>query len=222
MVDLVSEQEKLRYYTEAEDDDIVYPILEDEELKSIQEKPTERKKVIIGYERTYFGVNDPDEQLSPIYGYVDDDDTVTIVANKYGSTKKIVNSVSLEKKDKKENKQKIKKVINEDKYVRIDSIGNKTEIDKNIKEEYENTLKTKIIERYSLTKLNKEKLYEIFGNNDVIFVTANESELAYVSGTLMQLGVENKIERIWQEKDIELLMYVDRLIYILYSERKSE
>jgi len=29
---------------------------------------------------------------------------------------------------------------------------------------------------------------------------------------------ESKIERIWQDKDVELLMYLDRLIYILYNE----
>ena len=192
LVDLVSEQEKLRYYTEAEDDDILYPILEDEELKSIQEKPTERKKVIIGYERTYFGVNDPDEQLSPIWGYVDDDDTVSLVANKYGSTKTLVNSNVLGKKDKKEDKQKEKKAIKED---RISKTDNKTEIDKDTKEKYENTLRTKVSGKYSITEINTEMLYDIFGNNNVILVTANESELAYVSGTLMQLGIEHNIER---------------------------
>ena len=34
------------------------------------------------------------------------------------------------------------------------------------------------------------------------------------------LFFETKIERIWQEKDVALLMYVDRLIYILINERK--
>ena len=32
---------------------------------------------------------------------------------------------------------------------------------------------------------------------------------------------ESKIERIWQERDIALLMYLDRLIYILYSENEE-
>ena len=33
---------------------------------------------------------------------------------------------------------------------------------------------------------------------------------------------ENKIERVWQEKDVALLMYLDRLFYILYLIKKNK
>jgi len=71
-----------------------------------------------------------------------------------------------------------------------------------------------------ILKGHNKKIAEFVDKKEILtFMVSSVKSFHSFYGYLVLF--ENKIERIWQEKDVELLMYVDRLIYILYSERNK-
>ena len=199
LVDLVSDQEMLKYYSDPKGAGKEYPPIKDPEPKKPKEsKPAGRRLVIIGYEETYFG--DADNQLSPIWGYVDDsEDAGPIVTHQYGSSKENIhkNAYKLGEKPKK------KKKPNVEKKVEIETVASKEEpqkvvavpeLDSAIKKTYEQGIKGKLSESYPLTEITLELIEELFGDCSVSIVLANEAEQAYVSSMFLQAGIEHDVE----------------------------
>ena len=65
-------------------------------------------------------------------------------------------------------------------------------------------------------KKNKKLAKFVEDRNLLTFIISKVASLNRFYGYILLF--EGKIERIWQDKDVELLMYMDRLIYILLSE----
>ncbi len=66
-------------------------------------------------------------------------------------------------------------------------------------------------------KKNNKKLAKFVDDRNLLtFIISKICSLKHFYGYILLF--ESKIERIWQDKDVELLMYMDRLIYILLSD----
>ncbi len=194
LVDLVSEEEIKKYISDSKGVGIEFPLIKDKEKKAKPSKPKGRQKVIIGYEDTYFG--DADNQLSPIWGYIDDpEEIVPLVTSKFGSRKehmrknavKIEESMALKKHASKVENFKV------DKQKKEDSIT-KVEIKSKVEQQKYDQLKDKKANTYQLTELTKEKLKDISGKTTTNIILANEAELAFVSSMLWEAMVPHDIE----------------------------
>lgn len=197
LVDLVSEEEKQRYISDPKGAGIEFPPMKDPEIKVTKKKKKGRQLVIIGFEETYFG--DADNQLSPIWGYVDDpEEAGTMVSSRYGSRTEHIHKNAVKVSDKsKDNvdvsnkstttKEEIKEEVRP---VIVEVIAS----DK--KERYEQTVLGKRGNVYQLTELSSEKLRSISGNRIINIILANEAELAYVSSMLLQVAVPHDIEKL--------------------------
>ena len=199
LVGLISDQEMLKYYSDPKGAGKEYPPIKDPEpKKSKEKKPVGRRLVIIGYEETYFG--DADNQLSPIWGYVDDsEDAGPIVTRQYGSRKESIhkNARKPEEKPKKKEKPKVEKKIEIKKAAPKEEpkpVVAVSELDPELKKTYEQGIKDKLSGSYPLTKITLELIQELFGDRSVSVVLANEAEQAYVSSMFLQAGIEHDVE----------------------------
>lgn len=202
LVDLVSDEEMSRYISEPHGEAMEHSVLidfQEEEQKQAQG----RRLVIIGFEDTYFG--DADNQLSPIWGYVDDsEDTGVMVRSRYGSTKEVIKSNT----EKHFETSKIC-VANEDKTKEISVAKDVEETSKQVLDKekcklYQNNLKNKLGDTYQLTELN-EKLVSQFSDETVLnIVLANEAEMAYVSSMLIKADIDHNIEKITSKESVIL------------------
>lgn len=189
LVDLVSDEEMLRYSSDAKGVEKEHPFIVD----PIKEpaKPQGRRQVIIGYEETYFG--DADNQLSPIWGYVDDiEDAGPIVKSKYGSTTTYKYKKATEQPEIKKKKIDVKKP--EQKPVEILKPKTIFELSKEKQKAYEKDIKTKLSGEYKLTEMSNELISQISSDTKVTVVLANEAELAYVSSMFQQSGISHDVE----------------------------
>lgn len=191
LVDLVSDEEKNMYKADPEEGGIAYPPLYEEETTENRStgRPRGRRKQIIGYENVYFG--DADNQLSPIWGYVDyDEDGGAMVRSKYGSSTSCVYTKEAKRlsqyRARKENSKK-------ENAVNIEKSKEQSE-KREEKKQIELAVSKRISDTYPLVTLmgHIEKL--ISENKNVSIILANKAELAYVSGVLTQAGIVHDIE----------------------------
>lgn len=198
LVDLISDEEMARYISEPRGAGIEFPPLPEPESKVLKtDKPMERKLVIIGYEDIYFG--DADNQLSPIWGYVDDpEDVGPIITYRYGKSKKFVH----------ENAHKVDKIIqkenSEKKLVR--TVGIKYTVKEKSQQtvtggmpdekilQYEERVKNKLGVSYQLTEITEKLISEISYGRMLNIILSNEAEMAYVSSMLLQANVTHGME----------------------------
>ncbi len=199
LVDLVSDQEMLKYISDPKGAGKEYPHIKDPEPeKPKKEKSSGRKLVIIGYEETYFG--DADNQLSPIWGYVDDsEDAGPIVTRQYGNRKESIHKNAYKPSEKPKEKEKPKaeeRVTIEKPVPKVEPkpVVVVEEIDSKLKQAYEQDLKGRIAESYQLTEISEELLQSISEGKAVAVVLANEAEMAYVSSMFLQAGIEHDVE----------------------------
>ena len=151
LVDLVSDQEMFKYISDSKGVGLEHPMIKDSEPENMKKEKNGRRKVVIGFEEIYFG--DADNQLSPIWGYVDDiEDVGTIVTHRYGSRKE-----SIYIKAQKENKlgekeeKKVGESIKDVKTIskkEVRAIAVKRELNTEVKQAYEQRLKDKISGSY--------------------------------------------------------------------------
>lgn len=189
LVDLVSDEEMLRYSSDAKGVEKEYPFILDPVKEPI--KPRGRRLVIIGYEETYFG--DADNQLSPIWGYVDDsEDLGPIVKSKFGSTTTYKRQKSTEQSETKKKKTNVKKP--EQKPVEVSKPKTILELSEDKRKAYEKAVKEKLSGEYKLTEVNNELIYQISSGDRVTVVLANEAELSYVSSMFQQSGINHDVE----------------------------
>lgn len=204
LVDLVSEEEMKRYISDPKGAGSEFSIIPD--LEDLEEtKAKEREKVIIGYEDTYFG--DADNQLSPIWGYVDDaEDTGTIVANRYGRHKEHVQGNARKVQDEKKRIEKNNKQINEEK-VKIKKEQKKTIITMICEEQkiaYEKCVKDKIKISHQLMEIIEEIIKGKFSEKILNIVLSNEAEMAYVSSMFLKTNIAHCIESCERDENIHL------------------
>ena len=189
LVDLVSEEEMFRYSSDAKGAEKEHPFIVDPVKEPA--KPKGRRMVIIGYENTYFG--DADNQLSPIWGYVDDSEDVgPIVKSKYGSTTTYKHQKSTEKTEIKKKKADVKET--EQKPVEVPKPKEKIKLSEEKKKAYESAVKEKLSGEYKLTEISNELITQISGDDKTTVILANEAELAYVSSMFQQSGVGHDVE----------------------------
>ena len=193
LVDLVSEEEMSRYFSDPKGAGIEFPPIPDSKPKTRKRMKTKgRRLVIIGYEETYFG--DADNQLSPIWGYVDDmEDKGTLVTRQYGGRKEIVyiNSHKVGEKDKK------KKVLKEIKKTKSKEVKKQpvVALDEEKKVQYEKAVKDKLGNSYQLTEITTELIRKLsYGRRILNIILSNEAEMAYVSGMLIQANIAHDLE----------------------------
>ncbi len=200
LVDLVSDQEMLKYFSDPKGAGKEYPPIKDLEPKKPTEKKSDgRRLVIIGYEEIYFG--DADNQISPIWGYVDDSEDVgPIVTRKYGSRKEYIYRNAhkpKEKPKKKKEKSKVKKKAEIENFFPKEEnkpVVAVSEMDSSRKKSYEQGINGKLSGSYPLTEITLDLIQELFGDHSVSVVLANEAEQAYVSSMFLQAGIEHDIE----------------------------
>lgn len=203
LVDLVSDEERLKYISNPKGAGKEFPPIKDTESEKTKStaKPKERQLVIIGYEETYFG--DADNQLSPIWGYVDDsEDSGPLVTNQYGSKKEVVHQKAVKQNDAQKVKQTIKIKNNVEKPIEIkpEPKPEKPEVkqvevlDEDKKAAYESVVNNKISGEYQLTELTQEIISQLSGGLKLDIVLANEAERAYVSSMLLQVAIEHDVE----------------------------
>lgn len=206
-VDPISDLEKYKYYFDPEDG-IKYKIKPNLNSKTPDQYPDiKRKKVVIGYEETYFG--DADNQLSCIYGYVDDTiDSNSIVATKYGATKEYTRENAISEKTIKsapvgiENsakKEPSKTAVKRKEVQRVTE-----DIDEETKRSFEKKIKEKISESYPFTDLSNEFLSENYNGKSLGIILSNKAELAYVSGMFIRLGIDHDVEKYSGREEITL------------------
>lgn len=189
LVDLISDEEMLRYSSDAKGVEKEYPFIVDSVKESV--KPSGRRQVIIGYEETYFG--DADNQLSPIWGYVDDsEDAGPIVKSKYGSTTIYKHQKATEQSEIKKKKIDVKKT--DQKTVEVPKPKATIELTEEKKKAYEMIVKAKLSEEYKLTEISNELISQISSDAKVTVILANEAELAYVSSMFQQSGINHDVE----------------------------
>ncbi len=194
LVDLASEEEMKRYISDPKGAGSEFSIIPDlEDLEEI--KPKEREKVIIGYEDIYFG--DADNQLSPIWGYVDDaEDIGTIVANRYGRHKEHVQGNARKVHDEKKRIEKNNNQINEEK-IRLEKEQKKPIITMTCEEQkiaYEKCVKDKIETSHQLMEIIEEIINGNLYGKILNIVLSNEAEMAYVSSMLLKTNIAHCIE----------------------------
>lgn len=193
LVDLVSDEEMLKYISDPKGAGREYPTMKETEQNNLKQKPKGRHLVVIGYEETYFG--DADDQFSPIWGYVDDsEDKGLLVENRYGSRTEYVYKNAVREK------QIIKKKATNkfaDKIVPKKSSKTTINIEKLSAEkrlDYEKAIKEKLENNYQLTEMNSEILNQLSSNQIMNIILSNEAEMAYVSSMLLQASIAHDIE----------------------------
>lgn len=193
LVDLVSEEEMSRYFSEPKGAGIEFPPIPD--LKPVvlkKRKAKDKGLVIIGYEETYFG--DADNQLSPIWGYVDDTEKEgELVTHQYGSRKEMIH-------------ENTRKVGENSKNKILKSIDIKPKIKEKVKEtvsivldeakkfQYEKAVKDKLAGSYQFTKIIEELIKELSYGKILNIILSNEAEMAYVSSMLLQANIAHEME----------------------------
>lgn len=193
LVDLVSDEEMLKYISDPKGAGIEYPPMKEPEQIKPKQKPKGRHLVVIGYEETYFG--DADNQLSPIWGYVDDsEDEGILVKTRYGSRTEYVhkNAVKEEQKlKKKETKKSVDKIVPKKEPKTITRVENLS-VEKKL--DYEKAIKGKLENSYQLTEMNGEILNQLSAGQIINIILSNEAEMAYVSSMLLQASIAHDIE----------------------------
>lgn len=204
LVDLVSDEERFMYESAPEESGISYPPLYEEEQE--EEKPSNRpygrRKQIIGYENTYFG--DADNQLSPIWGYVDYEEGGSVVKSKFGrSTSCVYEHVEHEKNlDLKIQKEKGKEAEKDSK-----SCGVSVKEAKQ-KKLLESTVIDRITDIYPVMELVAHLEKIPYKNEQMDIILANRAEMAYMSYILTESEIEHDIEKnsdvkihLWNARD---------------------
>lgn len=197
LVDLVSDEEMSRYFSDPKGAGIEFPPISDTKPKaSEQKKPKGKRLVIIGYEETYFG--DADNQLSPIWGYVDDsEDEGSLVARQYGSRKEIVHENARkvgEKPKKKVSKKETVKTVDKKDEVKEDPKQTVVVLEEAKKLQYEKTVKDKLGVSHQLTEINEELIGKLSYGKILNIILSNEAEMAYVSSMLLQANIAHDME----------------------------
>lgn len=200
LVDLVFDGEMLKYISDPKGAGIVFPPMKEPEQNSKKDESEQkdRRLVIIGYEETYFG--DADNQLSPIWGYVDDsEDSGPLVTHRYGSRKEIVHEKAVKKDVPKKVKSKPQAMVSkpvEEVKVEEPKIGKKPvqELAADKKAEYESNVKSKLDGEYKLTEVTGDIIAELAEGKVLSVILANEAECAYVSSMLQQAEISHDVE----------------------------
>lgn len=196
LVDLVSDEEMARYYSDSKGVSTEFPPIPNPEPKCFEKiKPKGKRLRIIGYEDTYFG--DADNQLSPIWGYVDDSESSgPIVSQHYGRTREYVRADTH-----KTGNQKSKKVVNKNsvKPVEVKKIfkqpltdlssgDKKIQCERYIKNEIEKGTS------YQLAEMSEKLINELSYGKILTIILSNEAEMAYVSAMFLRVNVAHDIE----------------------------
>ena len=198
LVDLVSDKEQSRYVSDPKSE-IEFPFMRDPEQQP--EYPKERQPVVIGYEEIYFG--DADNQLSPIYGYVDDgEDAGRLVVRQHGSVKERVRENA-----KKETEISESKGVAVEKEVTtkppIPKVAKKTALlDESEKIRYEATVKGKLHGSYQLTELTEVLISKFVEDEALDVILSNRAEMAYVSGMFLQSDIPHSVETRHGNKEV--------------------
>lgn len=199
LVDLVSDEEMLKYISDPKGAGMEFPPIKDEFPKQENKtRPEGRRQVIIGYEETYFG--DADNQLSPIWGYVDDaDDNASLVTSRYGSTtshvQSNVKSQSTKKQKKSTARSEIKPVVEPVKEKKVENKPVVEELSQERKNSLETSVRSKVKNTFSLTEVSSEIIKSIAGDTVLNIVLSNEAEMTYVSSMLLQAGIVHDLEQ---------------------------
>lgn len=202
LVDLVSDDEKNKYISYPKGAGKEFPPIK--EIK-IEKKPKRgRSRIIIGYEKTYFG--DADDQLSPIWGYVDDVENDTAYCRTmFGKSQKVIvenEKTYIDELSKSTEPKSVYKhgILNVNrKSVSLESDGQYKKI--------EELVKNNIVKKNNLTELLKRQSENIGQLNNANIVLSNKAEVAYVSKMLIEAGIlqdlnhENNIVRLWDSQN---------------------
>lgn len=197
LVDLVSDEEMSRYIADPKGAGVEFPPIPDSKPKtSEKQKLKGRRLVIIGYEETYFG--DADNQLSPIWGYVDDsEDDGPLVTHQYGSRKEMVHANARKVGEKAKKKKVNIEVKPETKKTEIVEEPKKPVIvalDEDKKLRYEKAVKDRVGISHQLTEITEELIKELSYGKILNIILSNEAEMAYVSSMLLQANVAHDME----------------------------
>lgn len=196
LVDLVSDEEMSRYFSNPKGAGIEFPPIPDIKPKaSEQEKSKGRKRVVIGYEEIYFG--DADNQLSPIWGYVDgSEEDGRLVTNKYGRRKETV-YVNAHKDEEKLNNEVVNREKSIAKQLKVKEVPKKPVVsilEERKKLQYEKRVKDRVNNSYQLTELTANLIKELSYGEILNIILSNEAEMAYVSSMLLQANIAHDIE----------------------------
>ena len=193
LVDLISDKEMNRYYSDPQNFGYDYTIPEEPKYVDISERPiksegtiidplTGRKMCIVGYKKLTYP--EEDGLKDPIWDYVDENKTYM-----YNFVKQKTKVI-----EKKEDTSAIE-ILNE----------SKKEVEKkedNIEyKELENSVHDNIIKEIKLTELEENDSL-----NDILILLENPAELSFASMTLFTSGIKHLIN---QEADVTLILYKD-------------
>lgn len=199
LVDLVSDEEMLKYISDPKGAGNEFPTMKDLEPKSKKTENTKGRRLIkIGYEEIYFV--DGDNQLSPILGYVEDvEDIGPLVKHRYGSRKEVVHAKAIKKDELKKDKKTAKTIVsNYTEKVKVEESKIETkpiiELPADRKAEYENYVKSRLSAEYQLTEITSSIIEQISEGKVLSIILANEAECAYVSSMLQQAEIFHDIE----------------------------
>jgi hypothetical protein len=200
LIDLVSEEEMMKYISDSKGAGIEFPPIKDteSECKEDEYKRKGRHLVIIGYEETYFG--DADNQLSPIWGYVDEsEDPGPLVMHQCGSRKEIVHARAVKKDSPKKDKLRAQPVASKPiEKIKVEEQKNEIKpvrgLEANKKTKYESNVKSKLTAKYQLTEVTADVIAGLSEGKTLSVVLANEAECAYVSSMLLQAGIAHDVE----------------------------
>lgn len=199
LVDLVSDEEMLRYSSDPKGAGMEFPPMKDSKIAKPKNKQKSKGRhlVIIGYEETYFG--DADNQLSPIWGYIDDsEEDGTLITSRYGSRTEHIhkNAIKVEEKTKKKNITKERKK-RESKPVEVAK-----ELSAEKKQHYEQAVNNKLSNRYHLTEISEEIQKQLSAGKIINMILSNEAEMAYVSSMLSQAAIAHDMECVNRRKAV--------------------
>lgn len=191
LVDLVSDRERELYVA---DPGITGPVHSLPVEKRPEEEKPKRRMVIIGYEITRF--NDyEDEQQTPIYGYVEDEEEqhsffVYKTSNAYSSSRQIIREPVKEKPHVKP-VEVVKEPIPEQ---RPDPVVVTPQIDAGELQNCEAEVKGLISSAIGVTGLNLEKIKKIGMGRGILCVFSNPAEKAYASSMLIASEITHSVE----------------------------
>lgn len=194
LVDLVSDREKELYIADPGITGPVYPFPEDEPPKV--EKP-KRHMVIIGYEITRF--NDyEDEQQSPIYGYVEDEEEqhsffVYKTSNAYSSSRQIIREPVKETLPTRQPVKVVKEPASKQKPEPA-KVTETVKIDTKDLQKCETEVKGRISSTIGITELSLEQIKILGKGNGLLCVFSNPAEKAYASSMLIASEIAHSVE----------------------------
>ena len=204
LVDLVSDEERSRYVSEPKGIGREFSPMANEKnkkSKSVKQKSdrtSKKKLVIIGYEDIYFG--DADNQLSPIWGYIDDSKGAgAMITHYYGNRKEVLheNAWRIETELLSQKKKSIKTI--KKKKLEKTSIIEEDKIEKKL---IEKEIKSKLQRSCQLTEITNEYIERNFGNNELNIILSNEAEMEYVSSMFLKGEIAHTIQENRNKKNV--------------------